>query len=86
MGTTKGKRSHRNNRRRLTARGRAVGWLQGEGLAHKSSISLTRAFEAHARQTLARHKAKVMRAGTVVMMPGAHRYLPTQAKRKAARK
>lgn len=56
-------RSHKNDKRRLTARERAEEYAatQGNFGPHESTARLAKAFAAHARATLARYKAKVRR-------------------------
>lgn len=58
------KRSHKNDRRRITARERATAWFTGGG--HLTIATLTRVLEAHAAATLARHRAKLRKPRTRV--------------------
>lgn len=56
-------RSHKNNRRRLTARERAKAFFDHPRYAIDNGEDiLTKMFEAHAAATLARHRAKSKRA------------------------
>ncbi len=71
------KRSHRNDKRRLTAKERAtrfahdyVGHWRPEGVA-SFALALTRLLGDHARDTLARHKRKHAAAWDRMLAKGA---------------
>jgi len=55
------KRSHRNDRRRLTARERATAFCEKYEPHERNIGALLELLGAHARQTLARHKRKAVR-------------------------